>query len=107
MKIDGSLISETQVLYDEVMKENACPFTKIFRLAGTPHMGAVLIVLFTILGFVTYVVVEFLFQPDRRFEKVVKQLNALSDGRSKDAVRKTLRDNPMTNGPASDPDFFE
>jgi|AGTN01.3.fsa_nt_gi hypothetical protein len=32
------------------MKEGGCPFTKMCKLAGTPHVGAILIVLFVIAG---------------------------------------------------------
>lgn len=44
--------------YDETMKEGGCPFTKMCKLAGTPHVGAILIVVCVIAGAAYYFLVN-------------------------------------------------
>ncbi len=59
-------------------EEGGCPFTKMCKLAGTPHVGAILIVLFVIAGGVYF----FMLNCDGTLisaGKTVKPLNALNE----------------------------
>lgn len=58
-------------------EEGGCPFTKMCKLAGTPHVGAILIVLFVIAGGVYFLMLNCEGTPT--VGNTVKPLNALNE----------------------------
>lgn len=87
------------------MKEGGCPFTKMCKLAGTPHVGAILIVLFVIAGGAYYFLMSGLVPSDSQ-EGVVDRLLELNEKEEIENGLKKFKLAPrgyikITNGPNS------